>query len=58
MKSPDEMVEFWADLKTKYPSICAIIDPFRGRVSMDTIDNKLLKWYHDKQEIKFLKMGL
>lgn len=34
MKTPDEMVEFWADLKTKYPSICAIIDPLRGRVSL------------------------
>ncbi|GFO28205.1 enolase-like protein eno4 [Plakobranchus ocellatus] len=29
-KSPDEMVEFWADVILKYPALVALIDPLRG----------------------------
>lgn len=30
-KTSDDMVEFWADLVSKYPSILCIIDPLRGQ---------------------------
>ncbi|RUS90916.1 hypothetical protein EGW08_001313 [Elysia chlorotica] len=30
LKGPDDMVDFWADIVLKYPSLIAIIDPVRG----------------------------
>ncbi|XP_005113497.2 enolase 4, partial [Aplysia californica] len=33
LKTNDDMVEFWADMIAKYPSIVAVIDPLRGQDS-------------------------
>lgn len=31
-KVPEDVVEFWADLVNRYPSIIALIDPLRKQV--------------------------
>lgn len=36
-KVADDLVEFWSDLLTRYPSIIAIIDPMRKQVKKPTI---------------------
>ena len=32
LKAPEDLVEFWADIVTRYPAVIALIDPLRKQV--------------------------
>lgn len=37
LRSPDELVDFYQTLISKYPAVVALIDPFRKEVSLKEI---------------------